>query len=41
MAGPAELDPESIPPFGLVAEQAVKVDPELVVRDDEQARSHP
>ncbi|PYK98075.1 MAG: hypothetical protein DME32_14840, partial [Verrucomicrobia bacterium] len=30
-----ELDPESIPQFGLVAEQVEKVNPDLVVRDDE------
>ena len=28
-----ELDPESIPQFGLVAEQVEKVNPDLVVRD--------
>jgi hypothetical protein len=30
-----ELDPDSIPQFGLVAEQVEKVNPELVARDDE------
>jgi hypothetical protein len=30
-----ELDPDSIPQFGLVAEQVEKVDPDLVVRDDD------
>ena len=30
-----ELDPESIPQFGLVAEQVAKVNPDLVVRDEE------
>lgn len=30
-----ELDPDSIPEFGLVAEDVAKVDPELVVRDDQ------
>jgi O-acetylhomoserine/O-acetylserine sulfhydrylase-like pyridoxal-dependent enzyme len=30
-----ELDPESIPQFGLVAEQVEKVNPDLVVRDAE------
>ena len=30
-----ELDPESIPQFGLVAEQVAKVDPDLVVPDAE------
>ena len=30
-----ELDPESIPQFGLVAEQVEKVNPDLVARDDE------
>ncbi len=29
-----ELDPQSIPQFGLVAEQVEKVDPKLVARDD-------
>ena len=29
-----ELDPESIPQFGLVAEQVEKVNPDLVARDD-------
>src|SRR4029077_12879948 len=29
-----ELDPESIPQFGLVAEQVAKVDPDLVVSDE-------
>jgi hypothetical protein len=28
-----ELDPESVPQFGLVAEQVEKVNPDLVVRD--------
>ena len=30
-----ELDPEGIPQFGLVAEEVEKVNPELVVRDQE------
>ena len=30
-----ELDPDGIPPFGLVAEQVEKVNPDLIVRDDE------
>ena len=30
-----ELDPDDIPQFGLVAEDVQKVDPDLVVRDDE------
>ena len=30
-----EIDPDSIPQFGLVAEQVEKVDPDLVARDDE------
>ena len=30
-----ELDPAGIPQFGLVAEQVVKVDPDLVARDDQ------
>jgi trimeric autotransporter adhesin len=30
-----DLDPESIPQFGLVAEQVAKVDPDLVARDDQ------
>src|SRR5206468_4392268 len=30
-----ELDPESIPQFGLVAEQVEKVNPDLVARDDD------
>ena len=30
-----ELDPAGIPQFGLVAEQVEKIDPDLVVRDDE------
>jgi len=30
-----ELDPEGIPQFGLVAEQVEKVNPDLVVRDEE------
>ena len=30
-----ELDPDGIPQFGLVAEQIEKVNPDLVVRDDE------
>jgi hypothetical protein len=29
-----ELDPEAIPQFGLVAEQVEKVDPDLIVRDE-------
>ena len=30
-----ELDPDGIPQFGLVAEQVVKVNPDLVARDDQ------
>ncbi len=30
-----ELDPDGIPPFGLVAEQVEKVNPDLVVRDED------
>src|SRR5262249_21403649 len=30
-----ELDPEGVPQFGLVAEEVEKVNPDLVVRDDE------
>jgi Chaperone of endosialidase len=30
-----EVDPDGIPQFGLVAEQVEKVNPDLVVRDDE------
>ena len=30
-----ELDPDRIPQFGLVAEQVEKVDPDLVVRDEQ------
>ena len=30
-----ELDPRGVPQFGLVAEQVAKVDPDLVVRDEE------
>ena len=30
----AEVDPESAPQFGLVAEQVAKINPDLVVRDD-------
>ena len=30
-----ELDPKSIPQFGLIAEEVEKVDPDLVVRDKE------
>src|SRR5437667_6757454 len=30
-----ELDPDAIPQFGLLAEQVEKVNPDLVVRDDE------
>ena len=30
-----EIDPDSIPQFGLVAEQVEKVNPDLVVRDDD------
>ncbi len=30
-----ELDPESVPQFGLVAEQVAKVDPALVARDED------
>jgi Chaperone of endosialidase len=31
-----ELDPDGIPQFGLVAEEVEKVNPDLVVRDDDQ-----
>ena len=30
-----ELDPEGIPQFGLVAEQVEKVNPDLIVRDEQ------
>src|SRR5262249_43240343 len=30
-----QLDPDSIPQFGLVAEEVAKVDPDLVARDDQ------
>jgi hypothetical protein len=30
-----ELDPNSIPQFGLIAEQVEKVNPDLVARDEE------
>lgn len=30
-----ELDPDGIPQFGLVAEEVAKVDPDLVIRDEE------
>ena len=30
-----DLDPDGIPQFGLVAEQVEKVDPDLVVRDED------
>ena len=30
-----ELDPEAIPQFGLVAEDVAKVNPDLVVRDED------
>ena len=30
-----ELDPDAIPQFGLVAEEVEKVNPDLVVRDDQ------
>ena len=30
-----ELDPDKIPQFGLIAEEVEKVNPDLVVRDDE------
>ena len=30
-----ELDPESIPQFGLVAEEVAQIDPDLVVKDDQ------
>jgi hypothetical protein len=30
-----ELDPDGIPQFGLIAEQVEKVNPDLVVRDDQ------
>ena len=35
-----ELDPEGIPQFGLVAEEVDKVNPDLVVRDDEGQALH-
>src|SRR6266568_5048875 len=34
-AMPPELDPEGIKPFGLMAEQVEKVDPDLVARDEQ------
>ena len=34
-----ELDPEGIPQFGLVAEQVVKVNPNLVARDEQENRT--
>src|SRR5207248_3138607 len=30
-----ELDPDKIPQFGLIAEEVEKIDPELVVRDED------
>ena len=30
-----ELDPEKIPQFGLIAEEVEKIDPDLVVRDED------
>jgi uncharacterized coiled-coil protein SlyX len=30
-----ELDPDAIPQFGLIAEEVAKVNPDLVVRDDD------
>jgi trimeric autotransporter adhesin len=30
-----DLDPESIPQFGLVTEEVAKIDPDLVVRDEQ------
>src|SRR5438105_8663173 len=30
-----ELDPDGVPQFGLIAEQVEKVDPKLVVRDED------
>jgi hypothetical protein len=30
-----ELDPDGIPQFGLIAEEVEKVNPDLVIRDDE------
>jgi len=30
-----ELDPDKIPQFGLIAEEVEKVDPDLIVRDEE------
>jgi len=30
-----ELDPDKIPQFGLIAEQVEKVDPDLVIKDEE------
>ena len=35
-----ELDPDGIPQFGLVAEEVEKVNPDLVVRDDEGKAIH-
>ena len=32
---PPELDPKGIKPFGLMAEQVEKVDPDLVARDEQ------
>src|SRR6266436_5114117 len=34
-AMPPELNPEGIKPFGLMAEQVEKVDPDLVARDEQ------
>ena len=34
-AMPPELDPKGIKPFGLMAEQVEKVDPDLVARDEQ------
>ena len=31
-----ELDPDGLPQFGLVAEQVEKVNPDLVVRDEDR-----
>ena len=30
-----ELDPDKVPQFGLIAEQVEKVDPDLVIKDEE------
>ena len=35
-----ELDPQGTPQFGLIAEEVAKVNPDLVVRDDEGRNLH-